>query len=743
MKTERVTFTKSDIRQYSDIFTNIDPIFSNQSLPKKVKVYLFEKLYNADSGINLNDVVWTKNGKPQDFKNTFFYSINKPFCDETGELKSHVLSKLLERFSIIKNENKVELTITTDESETEIQTIEEDLYELKHFHNITHVNDALFKSAGNCAFHFNFEDKSLKMSTLDFNIKTVQRFRIQVNGALYEYADGARLHYRCGECGAMYHKSKNDIVSSNFKCLNNVPTSAGKSKVCNTTLRKPTQLTDNIKVYTYDASYKPYSDSNDLKNIRIDTYEKLEFFEYECVGIMLTENSCPYLQILAVKPMPKHVLDYEQTLPDIKTPRPNDATDQVIKILDFLDNTITNWSGKPVLGMYDLKFAMLMQKLTHLYNHEKVFNIAIVGKNGVGKTYIIDHYGALLYGGMYKYSAGLSISIPSLRGSSKSNYDMSKGNKNKPGLLEMHHLICIDEINYNKTLMEGLKGLLLTDSFSNDMADGDKTKKKKNAHVNITENPDTQHLGLHNAMIKKMYEEKVDDSSISKTSEDDGVDQTFSLDWDLMQPLYTYDNWLLRYCIKEVRTNFFNKDIHWIDGNSLAEHDRFPYYIYLKAAKGNEISMERMYATGHAHFNKDKIQMDLNAVLSSENMDDFLKSFEKFTKVNVPLTSQNKSIKEVLNIINSYGFEPNDRLMKICLKVLDFSRILNQRLDYSNVDFKHVKRYLTTKDRVLYHADMLDLEPEEPRYNDNDLKVSDDTVKSAFGMPENEFDNLN
>lgn len=750
-----VKISKTELKQFKSIFTkesgdvNI-PTFKDKYVTNQVIAFLIKNIETGRNNFSLNELKYYNRSEKKEIPLTesHVYKFNTKVINPDGTINENSWKYFQKEYW--KRKEDINKTINYNLSE-DIEDDEDDtknkediikpispnsnIYKLLEYFTIVEVYDILSESRGDCKFMYDFE--SSKPTLPDPTIKTVQHWRIQIQSPIGEYIRYVRFHYKCPKCGADVWRNYNEVVSTKgvVNCDNMIPTDSGTMKECRTRLTEPTQLSDSIVLYRYDASY---TNGNEKYSILVESLQKLENFEYDCAGVVMVEHGNSYLFVLDVKPIQKHKMKFPTELAILPETSPN----QIPNIIKYFDNLIYKYSGDKILGMYDIKFYFIIQKLTQILNWKRNWNIALSGENDIGKTYIIDRYGSFLYGGYYKKTFGQSISIPALRGSSRSNREILIGNKNRLGLLNTFDCIYIDEIFENQGLMEELKPILLEDTFSNDKADGDRIEYKKQAQLCIAENPNAEHLSLYEGMIKKMYNEKLIDGTVNKVDEYEAWDNK----WDLYQPLYTYTNTLLRHCIEDVRKHFLNQGKHFIDGRSISIHDRFPVYLNLKRDKDDE-TLHRTEAVVEKSLIAEQEYVELKKKLAIDNINDYFKRYKKFIYCKYDTDTVQKKINE---LIKSFNFKPESRLIEYCIRILNSSRILNQRETFNDIDYEYVSRYLYTKDR---RVGISELENINPVSNLPDLSIlnednKDNTIIStAFGLKtddfDNNFDNLN
>ena len=686
------------------------PVLPN--INSNIKRHILAKLLTSDFNINFNDLSWKDNhAEPTTFDKTGFFLRNTARIDEDGTFKDDFFAEIYDTFEKIKAKHsdidiKIEEEVLNDDS---LDILDKDTYRIETHHTMRNVYYSMYISEGFCRFKHNFEAKALSKQT-PTNITTLQRFEIKINSKIRMYDHLAKLHYECPGCGHQFFKSYKELESTNMKteCPNVILDGAGKPRTCKKALSKPTVDSKVVNINIYDATI--LGESGEPENILVESMELLEPFIYDAVGFRLQDAGEKYLFILDFKPIEGNNIDFtkfEHFGKDGKfIERHAEDEDIIPQWFEFLDKNIYELCGDEVLGMQDIKFALLVQKICHTFhksynNFNLNNNIALLGENDSGKTWTFERYGYLLYGGTFKVTNGENVSIPALRGSSKSNRDIRKGNKNVPGMLTLFNSILIDEIDQNpENIMAGLKPTLNKATFSNDKADGDKTEYARTCNVNITENIQMEHVGMMQGMVKKEYENLQQDPSFKNPD----YPERFNYDWDIFQHLEMYVNTVLREAIDIVRKKYANEKSHFLDGREHAVHDRFPFwYVMRNKTSDSEIVGKRQDAVINRMFNHAKVEtfIAVNKILQQltvDNINDLFKALEPFIEIkyNAEIGVRLKAIVEEFDTTKSTA----SRTMEILTVILNCSRMLNLRHEFAEVDYNYVKRYLFMRDRI-------------------------------------------
>jgi hypothetical protein len=170
-------------------------------------------------------------------------------------------------------------------------------------------------------------------------------------------------------------------------------------------MKEPTKESDMITIYCYDGQYK--NADGVPTSVIVESLDKLENMEYDSVGFVLADGKESYITVLSYLPIEKNKCELAKYtyLPSSEPEaeeKPILNQDIVPRLIQFIDDEIYRLCGDRIHGMIDVKFAFIVQKFTHIFGWPKFYNIALVGKNDSGKTYISDRYGTFLYGPLYK-----------------------------------------------------------------------------------------------------------------------------------------------------------------------------------------------------------------------------------------------------------------------------------------------------------------------------------------------------
>ena len=370
---------KTSLRFYAEIFNDVDGKgkILNNIFNKKIKLFVFDCLVHNKS-ILFSQLQMQK----KSFMQSSYYNSNKKFIDEAGLLRKEFYVILKERFDKVNTKlncmgiSMVEedydddndlITSAEDlqkEGDDNIQLINKDLYLLESHHNFFHFNNALFESAGDCKFKYNFNQSQL----LDFNMNTVQQVDLFINSKIDVLIYPARLHYHCNKCENGVYINNNKIMSNKVLNCEHLL----EDKKCKSQLKLPTNLSITVKMNLYDCLYT--DDNGDIKNITAISMLELDSLKYKASIISLHDKNQPYLLILDVEQQKNKSLDIAK-LEKEYTKHDNN----LLNIVDFIDDVIENETGNRIIGMVDIKVMLILQCLYRLVYKKNDFNVKLQG----------------------------------------------------------------------------------------------------------------------------------------------------------------------------------------------------------------------------------------------------------------------------------------------------------------------------------------------------------------------------
>lgn len=628
-----------------------------------------------------------------DFKSTKIYKKNQDKFNETI-LKPNIINEIKKLLKL--NETQV---ITPSNVPDELK----DVYNIKSSINISHVEDALSNSYGFCKFVYDWDNDNLNAQQIDWNYSGLQKVSLTIHVKHGSYFFPAVLNYKCQKCGHEHSRNFTDVEGGNLAsiCPNVIPIAGGKTKVCNTRIASA-KTNESVEIFLYEASY--FTENGVKESRLVESLVELENKKYEVVGLKYYagDYNAAFI-ILDKKEIPRLQLKYKHIIKPKEQPRPPDDKENFIpKIIDFIDDAIQKATGEKIVGMYNIKFAFIIQMMIYILKiPEKHGHIMISGQNDTGKTYVIENYGKFLFGSYFKTTNGNSVSLAGLRGSAVSNRDISKGNKNRLGLLSMYKSIYIDEINENPELLETLKSMMLTPKFSNDTASGDKISYDRVAQICCAENPSLKHVQEY---IKKVHDEynRQTENRIKQEGEDDmEIAEEWNSKWDLFQPIFSYHNPYLQKALQKVRDFYYNSGASWLDGAQQAVNDRFMFYFHLKrdpnAKENDEKNTAIMLGAMKQVLSHTTSEERENQVY--DNVEEFFQCFTQYKQHEMSEEETNAAIEKIKEMIIAFGFKNYGRIYKNAVMLLDICRMLNKRLKFNETDFKMVRLLFLSKER--------------------------------------------
>jgi hypothetical protein len=357
----------------------------------------------------------------------------------------------------------------------------------------------------------------------------------------------------------------------------------------------------------------------------------------------------------------------------------------------------------------------------------------IAGEPSTGKSLILKYYPFFLNNYFNLSTNGISVSVAGLRGTRSSINLFGKEIKVVTiGHLGTFKTIHIDEAGENKELIQNLKTFLLEDNYSYDRAGSTGITNRRIAQVNISQNLDYEHIGQYRGAVRKAYKEMnviIDGAELKEEWQEE---------WDLFLPIHQYSNVYLRKIVREKRLELKQKQTWWIDGLDYALHERFPFYFYLvNEQKCNEL--DRVIRDNSSR-NTISENLELIRALYTEDLENFFKSLFEYQYSQEDVDAYIK----VDDIISEYGFIFDTRTKIFYHMLVRFSRIINKRNNYEEMDFNLVRWYLEKTNCKLDVVDTNNYNIVGPANlkdkKDNELK--EETAKesnSLFGLPDGDF----
>jgi len=424
----------------------------------------------------------------------------------------------------------------------------------------------------------------------------------------------------------------------------------------------------------------------------------------------------PYYQIVDIKPIKPNEFILPQKVP---------GENYIFTLQKAIDKFVKIQSRDEIAGLLPIKCAMLLQKLATELDFSLTYGIHLVGDASVGKSWLLRRWGFMLNSNFHMTTNGLSISVPALRGSkSKINIMNKEVEINKVGYLGTYKSIHIDEAGENEELSQNLKTFLMESNYSNNKANADGIQHKRTAHINLSQNPSHEHLGAYRGGIKKAYTNMSPQDTVGYDPWDDN--------WDLMQPLHSYNNIYLKECIQRARDRLRQEKVWWMDGLDIALHDRFPFYFYMIDDK-NEALRTTIKENARQDIIDDNI--DLVRVLRNDTLDAFFKSLAQYN-VEVDVSVFDK----VDEILLKNELDLNSRGRKIFYNVIRFSMMLNQRKHVTEEDYFFLEYILSKINRSITLTQLNDyvITP----IDKVEIKQPDNLNNKKFTLPENDNGNI-
>ena len=674
-------------------------------------------------------------GKSIIIHNMKSFNVNNEKND--GEIKLEELKRLREELLIriqhivtarttFENGKEIEHEISDDE-DNPTPMFDFDKCIVNKFVTFETIRKNICDEAGKLEFKYDFNEPDLPIISPK-EVDTLQHVKIQIltQGVKFDYP--LIYKYVCTECENITVKKAYEVTSTNNKilCPHNILGSNSKGeptvKKCKHTLSPDKDLTVVKKAYFYEVGYEDEHTKFVASAISFEQY-KPGF--YECVMYLIPSSG---------KTETFFILDVQQ-IPPNKLPLPtvNPNENYVFTLQRTFDDYIKQQTGVEIYGLYPIKCGLILQTALHYLKERLLFNVMVVGDPSTGKSLSLKYYSFLLNNYYNLSTNGISVSIAGLRGTRSAISLFGKDIKIVTiGHLGSYNSIHIDEAGENKELVQNLKSFLLEDNYSYDRAGSTGVSNERTAHVNISQNLDHEHVGVYRGAIRKAYKElNMTIGGIEKSE--------WNENWDLFQPLHYYeDNPQLRKVIKDKRIEFHQKQIFFIDGVDLALHHRFPFYFFVVNEKEN-IKLLEAVRNNSSRKTVDK-NLEVIRALYTEDIDLFFKSLQQYQYS--PEDSNAYVI--VDKIIKEYGLIFDVRNKNIYYMILRLSRVINQRINYTEEDYNLIRLFLESTNNKLDVADMdvytIKGPPNIQQIQKQEKQIEETkSFDDSFGLPIGEF----
>jgi hypothetical protein len=579
---------------------------------------------------------------------------------------------------------------------------------------------------GDCTVKYDFEKPDLEISKPELS-NTIQRININIVSSGVNFSYPMEYTYYCRQCNTRT-KAKVYEVACNTKNGLSCPgvytytTTDGelKSRLCKAFIYPDVDLSKVKQAYFYEANYE---EEGQQKSAQAISFMNISPGKYEAIVYAVPGNKTTTFQIIDVKKPETNIF---------KLPKHKDSENYLFTLQKAMDNYIEEKTGVRIYGLNPIKCALILQTLANHLKERLSLNVMIVGDPSTGKSLVLKYYPFLLNHYYNLSSNGLSISVPGLRGTRSTINLFGKDIKIVTvGHLGSYRSIHIDEAGENKELVQNLKSFLLEDNYSYDKAGSVGVSSKRTSHVNISQNLDYEHVGQYRGAIRKAYKD------LNMTM--DGIEkEDWDESWDLFLPIHKYENPQLRKVVREKRLEFKQKMVFWIDGLDYALHERFPFYFYLVNEKPNSELDEVISLNGSRTILTENLEI-LRAVYTEE--------IEKFFKELVDFKHSKGDIeafKKVRQIVKEYGFIFDARTLIIFQTLLRFSRVINKREEYKDMDYDIVRWYLEKTNVKIDVTETNDYHIQGPpdllkTFEQQKTEEASKSGDDVFGLPEGEF----
>ena len=622
-------------------------------------------------------------------KDHFMFTKIKKKIDEKYHLVPFYYAQL--RNKIVEKLNELNKGFEFNEKSDDDDTIKDTDY-IRENGNTFKINKnatkkELFKifcdEEGKCDFQYDFNKRDLEFS-IPTTTNNLQLCRVQISSLPIVFGLSVEHHYQCPDkyvdgdelCDSPMVITRKayevEGVKERIICpgkkhhLDNE--NRDKTRRCGKQLIPIEKNSIFVNGYYYDISYE--NAEGGYENSGAFSFKKLMPGYYEVVMFSHIGNlKMSNFQIVDIK-----------TIEDIafKFPKKVDGKNYILTLQEAIDDFIKKQCGIRIYGLVPIKLSFLLQKLASCLDWGLNFNIDFTGSKSVGKSLLMKYYGICLYNYGFIGTNGLSISVPALRGTTDKILVMGKEvSISRIGYLGTYRNIHIDEVGENPELIQHLKIFLMENNYSNNMARADGISRKRTAHINLTKNLDNEHIGQYRGGIKKMYDNLQPKEGIPL--------HPWNNNWDLFQPIDSYDDIYLRGCIKKQRDKLHNAQKWWIDGCELPLHDRFPFYFYVE--DDNNKNLQDVLMENSCSKNIEEFMMIIKHLKNSD-IDNNFKNLKKYDA-----TIEKEVFVEVNTILNDYNLIVDSRINRIYYMIIKLSMILNRRTKPNTEDYD-LLRYL-------------------------------------------------
>lgn len=614
--------------------------------------------------------------------------------DDNGKVTDYVfkisyLNNLKEKMfeKIYEMEQDIESTQEGLDEETHDKNLENNTYIIPNKMTFQKFREAVDFSSINTIFKYNFfnPDGTCVVPSILSDANTVQVIELEINTIGQRHSHPLKYHFYCPICQTtrIIEEFSLKCVNGKYKCESEIvgesATGRPSTRLCNTLLSADEELSISRNAYYYRVQYQN-NEGYLTDNGDAICFNKLSLGKYTAAvyRINMHHKDLKFV-IVDVK---------EQPLNQLVLPEQNPDENYIFTLQKSIDKYIKDTINQNIWGLLPIKACMILQAANnYLDSFNKDFHVQLVGEKSCGKTLILKNYGFVLYGNYFMSALGSGTSIPALRGTMRTVTIVKQIKIPTIGYLGQYRCLHIDEMKDNPTLLEESKALLSESTYSNNKSDSDSGVKERLAQFCISENLNANDKGMYIGGIRKKYRE------MEKIKIDKNEYIAWSDNWDLYQPLVTYDNIYLRAAIKAKRDEMHAKEVFWIDNYSSPLHDRFPFYFYLVAGKTKNIELLLSAMTSN-----EVKGFELMKKLKTDSIHEYFESLKPYI-VRASDDNHNRKIIEILEEELQLDFDT--RRVKTCRDIVRISRIINKRNDITEMDYDLLRYILSNTERCL------------------------------------------
>jgi hypothetical protein len=632
---------------------------------------------------------------------------------ENDFIKPEVVSKLRDEIIQIMNAGG-ELDSDTEQTELKFDESEKG-YPIDKTISYMKLIESIGRIGTDAIFKYNFDTADLPLISVPANTPELQRCKVTITTPGVQFDFPISYSYICPECNKgldtikfIQRRSALEVSSvSAITCGQErvITKDDGDAKIvkCQERLKPARVEGDSIEAYYYQTiMFKNEATDETIVSSAV-SFNNYPPGQYECV-IYKTFQPLGRGQY--------HIVDgrMKQNKKAFILPTKVDGENYIITLQKAIDTYIEEETGMRIWGLLPIKAALILQAALSGFNWDLVGNLYLIGQRATGKSLVLKYWSPMLYGWYAYSSTGVSISVPSLRGTEVKLNLLGKDISDlSVGYLGIFKSITIDEAGQNEELVKDLKSFIFEMEYSFDKKGGKGVRYQRKAHLNLTSNLNIKFKTEYIKGVKQTYKDLPDEANPENTDVQ-LPKPPWDECWDLYLPLAEtgekyrirtdndYPNFYLIKAIDKKRTELMAEDKWWVDGLDLAVHDRFPLYFYLTSEKTN--AMLREIVSKNTSRSPLRTNMEIVNALDSETIQNYIKDCKKFENSEEDIKAFLK-VDDILDEMDIEGAGYTVRLEGFYQMLVRASRMLNQRMNYIDDDFSLLRWILSTTNKKI------------------------------------------